>query len=72
MILCHTCLVVLPNKLCSFTGDISPVTELETVWENVVVLVGACFLAGLIGKRIIADRILSFLICSQTFPTAYR
>jgi hypothetical protein len=26
------------------------VTELETIWENVVVLMGACFLAGLIGK----------------------
>ena len=24
-------------------------SELETIWENVVVLVGACFLAGLIG-----------------------
>lgn len=30
-------------------GDIAPVTELETIWENVVVLLGACFLAGLIG-----------------------
>ncbi|KAL7552346.1 hypothetical protein ACHAWF_015584 [Thalassiosira exigua] len=30
-------------------GDISPVTELETIYENIVVLLGACFLAGLIG-----------------------
>ena len=30
-------------------GDIALVTELETIWENVVVLLGACFLAGLIG-----------------------
>jgi len=30
-------------------GDIYPTSELETVWENVVVLLGACFLAGLIG-----------------------
>ena len=30
-------------------GDISPVSELETIWENIVVLIGACFLAGLIG-----------------------
>jgi hypothetical protein len=31
-------------------GDITPATELETIWENIVVLIGACFLAGLIGK----------------------
>ena len=30
-------------------GDISPATEIETIWENVVVLIGACFLAGIIG-----------------------
>lgn len=30
-------------------GDISPATELETIWELCVVLVGACFLAALIG-----------------------
>jgi len=30
-------------------GDISPVTEIETIWENCVVLTGACFMAGLIG-----------------------
>lgn len=30
-------------------GDIAPVTELETIWQNVVVLVGACFFAGIIG-----------------------
>jgi len=30
-------------------GDISPASELETIWENIVVLIGACFLAGLIG-----------------------
>ena len=30
-------------------GDISPVTELETIWENVVVLIGAVFFAGAIG-----------------------
>ena len=30
-------------------GDIYPTSELETVWENVVVLLGACFLAALIG-----------------------
>ena len=30
-------------------GDISPATELETMWELFVVLVGACFLAALIG-----------------------
>lgn len=30
-------------------GDISPATELETIWELFVVLVGACFLAALIG-----------------------
>lgn len=30
-------------------GDIYPVSETETIWENIVVLVGACFLAGLIG-----------------------
>lgn len=30
-------------------GDISPISELETIWENVVVLMGACFLAGIIG-----------------------
>lgn len=31
-------------------GDISPVTELETIFQNVVVLIGACFLAGFIGS----------------------
>ena len=30
-------------------GDISPVTSLETIYENVVVLTGACFFAGIIG-----------------------
>ena len=30
-------------------GDISPVTPLETIYENVVVLTGACFFAGIIG-----------------------
>ena len=30
-------------------GDISPATELETVWELCVVLVSGCFLAALIG-----------------------
>ncbi|KAL9190988.1 hypothetical protein ACHAXT_000694 [Thalassiosira profunda] len=30
-------------------GDISPVSELETIWEQCVVLLGACFLAGMIG-----------------------
>ena len=30
-------------------GDISPVTELETLWQNAVVLIGACFFAGIIG-----------------------
>lgn len=30
-------------------GDISPVNEFETIYQNVVVLVGACFFAGLIG-----------------------
>ena len=30
-------------------GDISPATEIEMIWENVVVLIGACFLAGIIG-----------------------
>eukprot|EP00804_Cyclotella_cryptica_P021886 CCRYP_000852-RA/>CCRYP_000852-RA protein AED:0.03 eAED:0.03 QI:454/0.9/0.90/1/0.7/0.72/11/722/2116 len=33
-------------------GDVSPVTELETIWENVVVLMGACFSAGLIGSML--------------------
>lgn len=30
-------------------GDISPVTELETIFQNIVVLTGACFFAGIIG-----------------------
>ena len=30
-------------------GDISPVTPLETIYEDVVVLTGACFFAGIIG-----------------------
>lgn len=30
-------------------GDISPVTEVETLWENTVILIGACFMAGVIG-----------------------
>jgi len=30
-------------------GDISPASELETIWQNIVVLLGACFLAGIIG-----------------------
>eukprot|EP00592_Proboscia_alata_P010539 CAMPEP_0194364498 /NCGR_PEP_ID=MMETSP0174-20130528/12409_1 /TAXON_ID=216777 /ORGANISM="Proboscia alata, Strain PI-D3" /LENGTH=2019 /DNA_ID=CAMNT_0039138563 /DNA_START=856 /DNA_END=6918 /DNA_ORIENTATION=- len=30
-------------------GDIAPVTEIETIWENVVVLIGACIFAGIIG-----------------------
>jgi len=30
-------------------GDISPVTEIETLWEDVVVIIGACFFAGIIG-----------------------
>eukprot|EP00814_Leptocylindrus_danicus_P018467 CAMPEP_0116042656 /NCGR_PEP_ID=MMETSP0321-20121206/25832_1 /TAXON_ID=163516 /ORGANISM="Leptocylindrus danicus var. danicus, Strain B650" /LENGTH=1504 /DNA_ID=CAMNT_0003523199 /DNA_START=812 /DNA_END=5322 /DNA_ORIENTATION=+ len=30
-------------------GDISPVTELETLYEDVVVLIGACIFAGIIG-----------------------
>ncbi|KAL7540091.1 hypothetical protein ACHAXR_012578 [Thalassiosira sp. AJA248-18] len=41
-----------PTRLAFITpsiGDISPVSELETIWENIVVLLGACFLAGLIG-----------------------
>lgn len=32
-----------------FQGDISPVTEIETIWEICVVLLGACFTAGLVG-----------------------
>ena len=30
-------------------GDIAPVTEIETLWENIVVLIGASFFAGIIG-----------------------
>ena len=30
-------------------GDISPVTELETIYEDIVVLIGACIFAGIIG-----------------------
>jgi CRP-like cAMP-binding protein len=30
-------------------GDISPVTNIETLWQNVVVLTGACIFAGIIG-----------------------
>lgn len=30
-------------------GDISPVTEFETIFENIVILTGASFLAGIIG-----------------------
>jgi len=47
--LSHTLLTNTSTVLPADKGDISPVTELETVWENIVVLVGACFLAGLIG-----------------------
>jgi hypothetical protein len=36
--------------LKSHSGDISPVTELETVFQNIVVLTGACFFAGIIGS----------------------
>ena len=35
--------------LLMFQGDISPVTEIETIWEICVVLLGACFTAGLVG-----------------------
>jgi len=30
-------------------GDISPVTELETLYEDAIVLIGACIFAGIIG-----------------------
>jgi len=32
-----------------FAGDIAPVTEIETIWENIVVMIGACFFAAIIG-----------------------
>jgi hypothetical protein len=42
------------------------VTELETIWENVVVLMGACFLAGLIGKgQIVSITILLIFVALQ-------
>ena len=46
----YSLLLMIP--LLSHKGDISPVTELETIWENIVVLIGACFLAGLIGAMV--------------------
>lgn len=49
-------MVQLINRPCTHsrqqlgTGDISPVTELETIFQNIVVLTGACFFAGIIGS----------------------
>jgi len=41
--------VLTTMSTCGY-GDISPVTELETIYQNIVVLTGACFFAGIIGS----------------------
>lgn len=37
-------------SLYFFEGDISPITAIETIFQNIVVLTGACFFAGIIGS----------------------
>ena len=44
-----TCYFVITTTSTVGYGDISPATEIEMIWENAVVLIGACFLAGIIG-----------------------
>ena len=48
-ILCHADLHCFSHPTICYLGDIIPLRELETIWEQFVVLVGACFLAGQIG-----------------------
>ena len=51
MTTCYICSFYLVITTISTVGygDISPVTPLETIYENAVVLTGACFFAGIIG-----------------------
>ena len=48
-ILSHADLRCFLHPTIGHLGDIIPLREIETIWEQFVVLVGACFLAGQIG-----------------------
>jgi len=68
-------------------GDISPATNIETIWENIVVLIGACMFAGVIGAcgallnqsdtsgsnsfRVKMQKLAKYMIC-RDFPTELR
>ena len=53
--------------LVIFVGDIAPVTEIDIIWEHLVVMIGACFIAAII------DAFALYLLCNDTLgPNVFK